>query len=332
MKKATKIIALVLAMILCVGVLAGCGAKEAPAKENAKKQVAVVFKLQDPYDVWLKNEFQAKADEYGFELSAFDFLDDETKFLEIMDNIAQGGYDLVVARTPKMDARAAIKSVQDSGAAYFHISSQGWEYIRDEKLAQGLVCNEYALGKVVADKAAEELPQNANVVVLLGPAGKQNSIDRHQAFQDVLAEKRPDVTILDAQIANWKKDEAMKKMDDWLQTFEKIDGVLSVNDGMATGAVESLISNGFTDWDNMYIYGIDGLNDACSYIDQGYMRASALQDAREYASQVMGKFNDSVNGSYDINAAGWFEFQPSLVDRANVSEQIDYYKAQGIIK
>lgn len=361
MKKTMKILALILALVMCFGVLAACGNKTAetpsntpqteqkpseekpaePAKEEkpveeekvdaTPKKVAVIFKLQDSYDVWLKQEFQKKAEAYGYHLDAFDFEDDETKFLQIMENVSLSGYDLVVARTPKMDARNAIKAVQDSGAIYFHISSQGWEYIRDEGLAQGMICNEYALGKIIAERAAEELPENANIVVLLGPAGKQNSIDRNQAFHDVMAEKRPDVTFLDEQIANWSKDEAMKKMDDWQQTFEKIDGVLACADCLAVGAIESLITAGFDDWDNMYIYGINGLNDACDYLSKGYLRASALQDSRQYANDVMDLFKQACDGTYDMKEPHWYEFQPSLIDQDNVAEMIEYYKTVGMM-
>lgn len=331
MKKFRKFLAVALAMVTCLSLFVGCSDSGDSETGEDTKKVAVIFKLQDSYDVWLKQEFQAKADEYGYELDAFDFEDDETKFLQIMENVSQGDYDLVVARTPKMDARAAIKSVQDSGALYFHISSQGWEYIRDEELAQGMICNEYALGEILAERAAEELPENANVVILLGPAGKQNSIDRNQAFHDVLSEKRPDVTILDEQIANWLKDEAMKKMDDWQQVYPKIDGVLACSDSMAVGAVESLLTNGFDDWDNMYIYGINGLNDACDYITKGYMRASALQDARQYASEVMDLFAQHCEGTYDMTAPAWYEFQPTLIDATNVEEMVEYYKEVGIM-
>lgn len=333
MKKVENLLAALLAIVICMGLLAGCNKSTTKAETVADtKKIAVIFKLQDAYDVWLKQEFKAEAEKYGYQLDAFDFEDDETKFLQIMENVSQGKYDLVVARTPKMDARAAIKEVQNSGALYFHISSQGWEYIRDEELAQGMVCNEYALGQILAERAAEELPENANVVVLLGPAGKQNSIDRNQAFHDILGEKRPDVTFLDEQIANWLKDEAMKKMDDWQQAYDKIDGVLACSDSMATGAIESLLTAGFDDWDNMYIYGINGLNDACDYIKKGYMRASALQDARQYASDVMEMFNQACEGKYDMSAPAWYEFQPTLIDSKNVDAMIEYYKEVGLMQ
>lgn len=277
--------------------------------------------------MWLKHEYEAQAAQFGYEVDAYDYEDDITKFLQITENIAQkGGYDLVVARTPLMDARNSIKAIQESGAIYFHISSAGWEYMKEEELCQGLVCGEYGQGVVLGERAAEELPENANVVVLMGPAGKRNSIDRNQGWHDVLDKKRPDVTFLDTQVANWSKEEAMKKMDDWQQTFDKIDGVLSCNDNMATGAVESLLVAGFGDWENMYIYGVDGLNSACNYISKGYMKGSALGDAREYARITFELFNKHVAGEYDMNSPAWYDFPSSLVDASNVQDMIAYYE------
>lgn len=336
MKKAfKKSIALLLLVVMVLSSLTGCGKKDDGKTADGEKtyKVAVITKLQDMYGAWLAAACKAEAAKYdNIAVDAFDFENDETKFLQIMENVAQGSYDLVISQTPKMDARNAIKSVQDSGAIFLHISSAGWEYMRDEELCRLIVCNEYSLGQVVAEKAAEELPQNAKVVVLLGPAGRQNSIDRNQAYHDVMAEKRPDVEFLDEQVANWNKDEAMKKMEDWLQTYDQIDGVLAVNDSMATGAVEALLANGFDDWDNIFISGIDGLTDACTYIEKGYMQCSAIQDATVYSTMAFDLFQKHIKGEIDMNEFEFHEFEPSLITAAEAADQLKYYEEQGLLK
>ena len=361
MKKSWKgFLALVMILAMVCGTLTGCGSSSGSssstntasntaaatgsntaaagnsttASSSGKSyKVAVIVKKQDMYGAWLALACEAEAKNYpGITCDSFDYENDETKYLQICDNVSQSGYNLVISQTPKMDARQAIKEIQDSGAIFFHISSAGWEYIRDEKLAEGMTCNEYSLGEIVAEQAAKDLPKDAKIVILLGPAGKQNSIDRDKAYHDVLTKERPDVQILDEQIANWNKDEAMKKMDDWTQAYDHIDGVLAVNDAMATGAVESLLGNGFTDWDNMYIYGIDGLTDSCTYISKGYMRASALQDATVYAKKAFELFDQNNQGTINMNDPNWFTFEPSLVTKDNCQKQLDYYKEQGLLK
>lgn len=348
MRKVKKLLALLLAVALITGSLAGCATKaassaggaapgssaaeKAPEADKNPPKVAVVTKLSDMFGAWLSISFKAEGAKYGYQVDSFDYQNEETVFLQIMDNLAQLDYDIVVAQTPKMDARSAIKGVQDTGAVFFHVASQGWEYIRDEKLAQGMVCNEYNLGKLVAEEAAKDLPKDAQVVALLGPAGKQNSIDRYQAYQDVMKEKRPDVKILDAQIANWNKDEGMKKMDDWQQTFPKIDGVLSVNDEMACGAIDSLLANGFTDWDNMYIYGVDAFTNGCTALKNGYMRASAVHDATIYVKKTYELFDLYLKGEYDMKEPKWYDFEPTCIRKEGADAQMAYYKEQGILK
>ncbi len=329
--------ALILVLALAMGCLTGCGkdeGKQADGTGEEKYKVAIVTKMQDMYGALLSTVFQEEATRHpNITIDAFDYENDEGKFLTIMENVTEAGYDLVVSQSPKMDARNAIKNLQDAGGIFYHIAGSGYEYMYEEELARCLVCNEYEMGKVVAEQAAEDLPQNAKIVILLGLAGKQNTIDRNQGFLDVLKEKRPDIEVLDSQHADWNKDIAMKKMDDWQQAFDHIDGVLASNDAMASGAVESLLTAGFSDWDNMYIYGIDALTDACTYIQKGQMRASALQDATRFASQVLKEFDEFKAGTSDvINEHVLVKFDPHVINKDNVDEQMQYYKDFGLLK
>ena len=43
-------------------------------------------------------------------------------------------------------------------------------------------------------------------------------------------------------------------------------------------------------------------------------------------------FHEACEGSYDMTAAKWYEFEPSLVDTENVEEMIGYYKEVGIMQ
>ena len=351
---------MLLLVVLVVGCFAACGKKEEapetttkgaetttkgeekdtePAEEQKTYKVAAMCTLSDMYSAWTGYAMEAKAEEINakvgyekYKVDKFDFEDDETKWMTTAEDIASRGYDYVVSKTPPMDAAPAIQAIKDAGGKFVHISTSGYDYMLEQNLCRVIVCNEYGLGRVVAELAAEKLPENAKVCVLLGPADRQSSKDRYQAIQDVLAEKRPDVEILDAQVANWHKDEAMNICDDWQQIYDQIDGFLSVNDAMATGAVESLISNGFTDWDHMFICGVDGLTDACKAIIEGHMSCSANQDANKYADMFFEMIEKDIAGEEDMNQSAKYEFDPVLIDASNAQAQLDYYKEAGLLK
>ena len=332
-----RFLALLLLLTLAVGSLSACGKKKEEEKKTYK--IAGILRIQDMYAAWLGKTLETKAEELNkeagyekFKVDLFDFEANEQKWLTTAENISTSGYDFVISQTPPMDGVAAIQAIKDSGAVFVHISTSGYEYMLEQDLCRVIVCNEYGLGRVVAEKAVEELPQNAKVCVILGPLDRQSVKDRYGAIQDVFKEKRPDIEILDAQVANWNKDEAMTKVDDWIQIYDQIDGFLAVNDAMAAGAVESLLSNNFTDWGNMFICGIDGLTDACKYISDGYMTCSANQDATKYADMFFDMIQKHIAGEDDMNKAGFYEFDPILIDSNNAQAQLDYYDSLGLLK
>jgi inositol transport system substrate-binding protein len=123
----------------------------------------------------------------------------------------------------------------------------------------------------------EHLPQNANVVYLAGTPGYSHARDRRQGFLETLAAGRPDVTVVAEQTGNYERARGMQLMEDWLQAFPKIDGVIAANDQMALGALEAL--KGANRQSGVLIAGVDAVKEACQAIKNGEMAISVLQSA-----------------------------------------------------
>ena len=85
---------------------------------------------------------------------------------------------------------------------------------------------------------AKKLGGKGNIVVLQGPLGGSGEINRGKGIDKVLA-TYPDIKVLAKDTANWKRDEAVNKMKNWISAFgDKIDGVVSQNDDMGLGALQ----------------------------------------------------------------------------------------------
>jgi inositol transport system substrate-binding protein len=93
-------------------------------------------------------------------------------------------------------------------------------------------------GAVNARAVLSQIPQNARVVVPNGSAAHPHSNERRRAWKQEFFDKRPDVQIVSKEYANWNKVKAMRYMEDWVQANDRIDAVCSMNDNMATGAIE----------------------------------------------------------------------------------------------
>jgi inositol transport system substrate-binding protein len=124
---------------------------------------------------------------------------------------------------------------------------------------------------------AEHLPQNAKVVYISGTPGYSHSRDRRQGFIDTLTSARPDVTVIADQTGMYMRADAMRIMEDWIQSFPQIDCVAAANDEMALGALEAL--KGAKRNQGVLVAGVDATAAACAAIKNGEMAISVLQSA-----------------------------------------------------
>ena len=122
---------------------------------------------------------------------------------------------------------------------------------------------------------ADHLGGKGNIVVLQGPLGQSGELDRTKGIKNVLA-KYPDIKILAMDTANWKRDEAVNKVKNWISGFgPQINGVVAENDDMGLGALQALKESGRTD---VPIVGIDGIEDGLNAVKSGEFIGTSLQN------------------------------------------------------
>ena len=122
---------------------------------------------------------------------------------------------------------------------------------------------------------ADKLGGKGNIVVLQGPLGQSGELDRTKGIQQVLA-KYPDIKVLAKDTANWKRDEAVNKVKNWISGFgPQINGVVAENDDMGLGALQALKEAGRTD---VPIVGIDGIEDGLNAVKSGEFIGTSLQN------------------------------------------------------
>jgi inositol transport system substrate-binding protein len=163
---------------------------------------------------------------------------------------------------------------------------------------------------------AEHLPQNATVVYLSGTPGYVHSRDRRAGFLNVLSASRPDVTVVAEQTGNYERAKGMQIMEDWIQAFPKIDGVVAANDQMALGALEAL--KAANRLNGVLIAGVDAIPEVCQAIKDGEVAISILQSAPEIAQSCY----DTVKKLQNGESVG----KEIIIPHANVTlENVDDY-------
>lgn len=143
-------------------------------------------------------------------------------------------------------------------------------------LASSVLPDDVSAGEQEMTAMAEELGGKGKIVVLQGPLGQSAEVDRTTGINNVLADY-PDIEVLAMDTANWKRDEAVNKMKNWISAFgSDIDAVVAENDDMGLGALQALKEAGMS----VPIVGIDGIEDGLNAVRDGNFIGTNLQHGR----------------------------------------------------
>lgn len=313
------------------------GSASAPAASNASEPAAPAAESKDSYRVayiaraqadsfaaWLANEMKAEAGNYpDMTLDVFDGEANDEKENTMIENAITNGYDAIIVQANNGEAqRPYIEKIVAAGIKCITTNPR----VDDIEGASSIDADPYEQAAVNARAAVEQIPENAKVVVLNGPAGNFHSNERRKAWQQEFFDKRTDVTILAEDIANWNKDEAMKLMEDWVIAHGAIDAIVSMNDNMCAGALEVVSSK--DEYKDILAYGVDGTAEACLLIQEGKMTSTALQSAIDLAKLNMEAVNKLLTGEetqidQDIPAP--------LINKDNAAEYVEMYRSRGLI-
>ena len=172
------------------------------------------------------------------------------------------------------------------------------------------------LGALEMRRAVQDLGGKGNVALLLGPMGSDGQLGRSKGYADVIAQN-PNVTVVFEETANWTTEEALKLVENWLQTGTKIDAIVCQNDGMALGAVKAVEDKGLSG--QIKVYGLDAVPDALKAVKEGRLEVSVSQ-ATERQSQMAIDIAMKLYRGEIVPAENLVEGE--VIDKTNVDKQL----------
>jgi len=135
--------------------------------------------------------------------------------------------------------------------------------------------DDYEMGLLQGEFIVKALNGKGNVVMMSGVSGNSAFINRAKGFQDYVA-KHPDIKILSEQWTPNATDRGLKLMEDWSQTFPKIDAVYSGADRLAIGAAQALRAQGKKPGE-VVITTVDYNDDTERFVREGWISAAMAQ-------------------------------------------------------
>jgi ribose transport system substrate-binding protein len=167
-----------------------------------------------------------------------------------------------------VDYKALVPAVEKINAAGIPVTN-----ITDRSAGGNFVAfvgaDDYSIGLAIARRLLKAIGGKGNVIILEGVKGSLTSTNRVRGFNDALKEN-PDVKLLASQPANFQRLNALQVMENLMQSFPSIDGVLAANDPMAVGALEALEGANR----KALVVGINGSKEAVELIKSGKLLAS----------------------------------------------------------
>ncbi|MDO5438436.1 MAG: substrate-binding domain-containing protein [Erysipelotrichaceae bacterium] len=208
----------------------------------------------------------AKAGEdMGFEAicqapSTADSVEEQVRIMENM--IEQGCNAIIVHCADSNGIMPGVRAAEDAGVIVLTIGTPAAE---DTFLRTGV--DYYETGYTIATEMAEALNGEGNIIILEGPPGAANAIERLNGINDAFA-KYPNIKIVASQTANFKRTEGMSVTENLLQGNSDIQGIIGANDESALGAVQALKGAGI---EGVLVSGFDGSVDASNAVLNGDM-------------------------------------------------------------
>ncbi len=344
MKKALA----VLLSALMVLTFAACGDSGSSDSDSAsgdsdKKQVCFVARASaDTFAAWLTSEMTKEAKNYSdqFELTTVSGEADDDTENGLLENCITKGYDLVIVQSNNNAAQAPyVQKLVEAGIPVITTNPTTHQSDLDGSDSDAVMegtgtvdADPIEQAKVSATRAVDEVPKNANVVILRGPSGNYHAEKRYEAWKTEFLDKRSDVTVIGDDYANWNSDEALTLMESWIQK-DHVDAIISMNDNMAAGAIEAVrddkeyVKNGKA---NFLAYGVDGTAQGCLLIQDGLLTCTALQSAPDLAKMNMEYASKVLAGEMDVTEVNDYVDAPEI-DKDNVEEYIQMYIDNGEI-
>ena len=246
MKKAKKWMALLLAAVMTMAVLAGCGKQEATDGENSgsgKLKIGVsYYALSGEYNANLKSAMQSYFDEAGLadkvELSVTDAGGDANTQNSQLENMIASGVNAIILIPG--DATAQAVMVEEAHAQNIPVIELCTKTEAEDYRTSFVGSDDIVAGRMLMEYLGNLVDGKGDMIIFHGPTGVSAEINRHTGAQQMIKEKNWDIKVVAEKVCNWSREEAMTAMENIITSGMKFDIIFAENDEMAVGALSAL--------------------------------------------------------------------------------------------
>ncbi len=310
MKKLTALLlslAMVFALAACGGTTAtpssSAPASSAPVS-SAPTEVAAggnigicIYKFDDNFMTVYRNQLQKVLEEKGYKVTIADGNNDQAKQTEQINTFISQKVDaLIINPVQSTAASSIINLVKEANIPTVLINREPSTEDLDlyDKLSYvGADASQSGSfqGQLILDTANKGDINGDGVVSYIMIQGDPENIDaklRTEYSVKALVDAGVKVEELDMQRGDWDQEKGQTICANALAKFgDKVEVVFANNDAMALGALQAIKAANRTVGENIYLVGVDALDDAVAQVDAGEMTGTVLNDAVGQAGKAV---------------------------------------------
>jgi ribose transport system substrate-binding protein len=175
-----------------------------------------------------------------------------------------------------------------------------------------------AAGRQQAEVMAEALGGKGKITIVTGSLVMANLNERMEGVQEVLAEKYPDIEVVDTIATDDDFAKGLDVCEAMLRAHPDLNGVIAVSMTGSVAMPKVLADPAFADRDDLIVVGFDDFEDTLKGIRDGYILATMVQRPKQMGIYV-------VEGLYNLSTGGTAESIDTGITVVTL-DNIDTYK------
>ena len=292
-----KALAILLALVMTLGLLAGCGNKEADNKDGENKEVVVgvvVNSLEHVFFNRIKAGMEEKAAELGVTLKLVDGAGDSAVQMAAVQDFIASGVDAIAVAWCNTDGSGSIVELANNAKIpffCFDVSADGGDVvstIHTDNYKGGQMAAEYCLKNILTDGTGN--------CIIIPYEEVESCRNRAQGFIDYMAENAPEMKVDQIASFSGNREIAYNAFQDALTArgAENIDFVFGVGDDAVLGAITACEEANV----EIPMIGLDGNPEAERNVAAGGMfKADVAQAAHDIGTITIDTIVSYLNGN-----------------------------------
>jgi ribose transport system substrate-binding protein len=274
----------VAALVFSALALSSCSKSHAPEAPVAAKarvlRIGMSFQeLDNPYFAVMKQAFDEAGSSIGAEVFVTDARHDLTKQISDIEDLVQRRIDILLLNpTDSVGVEGAVRDAKKAGVIVVAVDAQASgpvdAFVGSKNYDAGLLAGGY-LAKVLNGRGEVAILDGIPVVPIL---------ERVRGFKDGIA-KFPDLKLVDVQNGKQERSAALTVTENMIQSHPGLNGLFSVNDGGALGALAAIEASGKA----IALVSVDGLAEVVDAVMKGgAFKATVAQFPRDQVRIALG--------------------------------------------